>query len=1590
MQRFPISPSLRAIAASLWSINRQIACWVWPIAKRVMVLVVILWVLAQVGIRIYTHYYFDELSVKRLLVEEIKAKSQLNFFSDTVRIEPTLFKGVRIRVDNPKLQLPNEQYLLNAKRFEAFITYQDLIRGRLRLSTITMMSPYIYLNSYAMNHLYRVLGSAPPSSFLEDVSLRIQDAEWVLAPNTLGDGWPQRSLQLTLNSLEMTHLKSRIIHTAAVEGKLAYGIDTMEPSARWVQVSPFVINGKFMLQGDVRHNSIHFLPVDVRLGDKHDPALRLAGSLVLKPPLLEPVRTASSKLDKGLWSWISLHSTGLIDTTALSVNVLPAIKAIFPSTNELVRAFLDTRFEGRMSPRLTVIGPLIHPLFIGDVQLDKMTTLTATANQWRPWVSGLQGKLLFAPHAVAWHNISTTLPHSHLESTGHYRFPSFVLQPITSLPPSMTTVRTKETELNDIQRLMESDSRLRQSVLNLPKWTLTQPWLLKGKVAGNLRVDLPEVPSMRTFSDDSRSVTVSSDAQTLEGIIRTTFLLAKGAVNLREIRLLPRHGGVGLMIPQAHLARTHQVWTLNKATLTLGHLPPSGLLGLLQRSPNADAVITLKGQYNPVTNATTGEFESSHLKLNALNNTLSAITFPMGLKGAVSSGVMDIQGQWSGLLNAPLLVMKGHLANLVMTLHPLHSSKPVQLAVPLSDWQFDGRRQALALESTQINLDGLQSRWQGVICTGHQGQTCQVTGQLASMSLASLQRVLALLSADPATAKAMKSLDFQRGTVSGNLAMITGGAAPQFKGQLGVQQLQLWVPLWKDTIKATSATFNLEGQRIALAHKTPAFLGPYPFQAQGYWDFSQGYDLSFFFKRLPISLLRDDKQRVATWLPAFKAQQPLLYQAVGQADLGIHITPKITQVNTDFYHAGVSMKGVKYPMYDVNGRLQMVFNGKRMAISTHNLGLRYGNSPVHLDFELDSTKDLYIAANGTLAPLVLTDMLRGLAPNLEVNAAVPFDVDISGHIGQLQPSTKVPLGQGTDITSFININVASLLRQPGLKHPSSQNDQASHQAYLSAMFHWINDRLDIEQMRFGMGPDSGLLVQGQITDLFDPLKIALVMQLHTQPVLKLVQLTSDIQEATRPLIVATRPFSAGSEAAIVPAEAVGQPTELVEGLSGEVAADVIWRLAPTENSLNGYVKLDHVRSEKLHIQDLNGTLTMSGNQGELSLSHLKLPGVDTELKATIMDWPLFPLTLTNVDVHAQQFQTTDFTQWMDQTIFGKVRKNIWTPYFIERLGEQAPLFFEVHDGNVTVKELIVDNMVLENFTSSVQLFANGYLEFPDFKASSVGGHVSGSFAMNPRDDNFMTVQLNIDKMKANALAETLLGISNQVFGDVSGSINYTTEGQSRDEMFNNVTGSANIKIEKGRLPQLVKIENMLVAANGISGGLVGLNVNSLFGLLAPLQSNRFTEFAGTFKIAQGVAYTDDLVSQGEALSMAISGSSRLSDGFSSMHIDGTVNDKASSMLGRLGGVSFSRLLGVLPPLRRLISWIPGLGYLPGFGKQGNTGNIGFEVELQGLMTDPSSMKSFRWKRATRNSKSSAGGNVTSTPPKQSVSKVPNR
>lgn len=400
--------------------------------------------------------------------------------------------------------------------------------------------------------------------------------------------------------------------------------------------------------------------------------------------------------------------------------------------------------------------------------------------------------------------------------------------------------------------------------------------------------------------------------------------------------------------------------------------------------------------------------------------------------------------------------------------------------------------------------------------------------------------------------------------------------------------------------------------------------------------------------------------------------------------------------------------------------------------------------------------------------------------------------------------------------------------------------------------------------------------------------------------------------------------------------------------------------------LNGWLTADHIVIPELQAENVTGRVNFTGQSAVAEIAALEIPGVKAQASARTDNLFEMPITLEDVDIRASLLDIAGLTKFnnyiVKPVIIDRLVHNYLRPW---QLGDPF-LPIQFRNGSLRSDELIYQNILMNRLQSRFSVYANGFYEMDDARVEAAGGTASGYLSMNPHDSNFTTLELYVENVKANALTKALLNVTNQIFGDLSGTVRFTTFGETDDDMQRNANGAVTLRVKNGRLPAIAKVETLLTTANLIRGGILGLNLNNLFRTLIFYDTNYFAELSGNLLINNQVLYTHNLISDGVNLDLLMQGSLRMDSGDADMTVNGRMSQNVAGRLGFLGQLSLGRLLRLIPGLGTfggsqagLFGYLPGIGYIPGFGGPASATNR-FQVRLKGPLDEPATIRDFHW------------------------------
>ena len=451
-----------------------------------------------------------------------------------------------------------------------------------------------------------------------------------------------------------------------------------------------------------------------------------------------------------------------------------------------------------------------------------------------------------------------------------------------------------------------------------------------------------------------------------------------------------------------------------------------------------------------------------------------------------------------------------------------------------------------------------------------------------------------------------------------------------------------------------------------------------------------------------------------------------------------------------------------------------------------------------------------------------------------------------------------------------------------------------------------------------------------------------------------------------------------------------QPVELSQGYlgeaspfsAGELALDFGWTSA--QGAPQGLLSLMGLKAPDKGLHTLGLSALSNGKALQLA-SHLsQREGQHLLLSGKVALPQAFPLLIENATMAGDRLSIDSLQALAGELSQGLTRTlNRGLPPAVQMLPsrQSTALPVELTQAQLDFKEVVLNNMLLQNVVGTLELFPNGYLELNPLSLKLAGGSVNGKLSLSPNQENTLITTLAVQDVQANALARMLLNAPNQVFGTLSGQLAFGTYGANQAQQIQHANGNLAIAMPNGRVPALSAVVRLLAVANLLRGGVLGVNWNTLQHIIAKDEALVYkAAMEGQCQILEGALYTKPFKCDGTDLDLDIRGNLRLDTGLSALHIKGSMNQELNDLTSRWGGASLKSLYRHVPllgywPWQRwghvpnaqgvygsglgLIDYLPGLGYTPGLGGVAKPVNH-FGVDLIGDPSSPSSVKNLRW------------------------------
>lgn len=399
---------------------------------------------------------------------------------------------------------------------------------------------------------------------------------------------------------------------------------------------------------------------------------------------------------------------------------------------------------------------------------------------------------------------------------------------------------------------------------------------------------------------------------------------------------------------------------------------------------------------------------------------------------------------------------------------------------------------------------------------------------------------------------------------------------------------------------------------------------------------------------------------------------------------------------------------------------------------------------------------------------------------------------------------------------------------------------------------------------------------------------------------------------------------------------------------------------------------------------MNGPITTPKMLGNLTFTGIDMPLLDTTIKDISLDFKndnidiktkgeiftntivLFatmknsfkpPFIFDNVDIYLGNLDVNEIVKSLNKIQLETNVKDFIAP------GQDIDVAnLIIKKAKIKADSVFVRNIFAKDLTADFSLNERLVFSLDNFKFSIAQGTVKGDFKYNFLNSK-SSLQLNVNNVNANSMAETLFDLPNQIFGSLSGSADITCNGKTHKTCMDTLTGRGGFVVADGRMPKLGSLEYLLKAANLVKSGVTGLTVNGLIDLLSPLKTGQFDNINGSFEMDSGIANSIQIFSKGKDLSLFLTGTYNFQTLIADLEVFGRLSKKITNVLGPVGNTSLNTLFNTIPGLNlddtNKAEFLNKLNKIPGFELNEKDYRV-FSVKIYGDINGDNYVQSFKW------------------------------
>ena len=295
---------------------------------------------------------------------------------------------------------------------------------------------------------------------------------------------------------------------------------------------------------------------------------------------------------------------------------------------------------------------------------------------------------------------------------------------------------------------------------------------------------------------------------------------------------------------------------------------------------------------------------------------------------------------------------------------------------------------------------------------------------------------------------------------------------------------------------------------------------------------------------------------------------------------------------------------------------------------------------------------------------------------------------------------------------------------------------------------------------------------------------------------------------------------------------------------------------------------------------------------------------------------------------------------------------------------------EILGGNIYLRRITTGNIAAVNTIANISMFKNIFY-INNLKTNPMGGVVTGDSSYN-----LATTELNAKVNGRNFDMEKVLldvmAMKDTLSGNLGFAADISMKGVTQAEQLKSLKGNLDFSMSDGQLGPFGKFENFLMAENIRENAFFSSTIGSVITNIVTIDTSHFNKLSGRMSFDNGFADIASIQSQGNVMSMFITGKVGLVDNSADMKLRGKLASTFSDSLGPLANINPVNLIKNTPGLNIVAAKTfsvfcesvseEEMKALPELG-EGKTDDYAtkFQIVLRGDTRKPLKMiKSFKW------------------------------